>query len=107
MDTLEAGLLGALAGLLVAIGGAVKDAPYEGFNKWTFLRSPIIGALEAPLLNLSFPKAPKELIFLSTIATERVTVETWKIIRAKAANYVPGKFSVGEWGVPMDVLHRK
>ena len=36
-------LAGLLAGLICACGGAIKDAPYEGFDGPTFLRSPIVG----------------------------------------------------------------
>ena len=98
-ELLESAVLGFLAGLVVAICGALKDAPYEGFDMATFLRSPLIGAVEAPIIASFFPDAPSELIFLSTIATERVTVEAYKIARAKMGVYVPAKFTeVGEWG---------
>ena len=100
-EFIESAFLGFLAGLVVAICGAIKDAPYEGFDMATFLRSPLIGAVEAPIIASFFPGAPKELVFLSTIATERVTVEAYKIVRAKAGVYVPAKFTeVGEWGNP-------
>ena len=100
-EILENALVGFLAGLAVALGGALKDAPYEGFDWKTFLRSPIIGALEAPILAQYFPDADKALIFLSTIGIERLTIELWKVYRAQQAKYIPGKFtSIGEWGNP-------
>ncbi len=100
-EILEDALVGFLAGLAVALGGALKDAPYEGFDWKTFLRSPIIGALEAPILAHYFPDADKALIFLSTIGIERLTIELYKVIRAQQAKYIPGKFTtVGEWGNP-------
>ena len=100
-EVLEDAIIGFLAGLSVAIGGAIKDAPYEGFNFLTFIRSPIIGALEAPIISYGFPDSPKPLIFLSTIATERLTVEFYKLLRANAGTYVPVKFTeIGEWGKP-------
>lgn len=95
--TIENILIGFASGLSVALGGAIKDAPYEGFNPVTFMRSPVVGAIEAPIISYAFKgKVHPVLLFLSTIATERLTVELYKILRAK----VPGKFVVGEWGVP-------
>ncbi len=100
-EVFEDMVVGFLAGLAVAIGGAVKDAPYEGFDLRTFLRSPVIGALEAPLLAYIFPDSSNALIFLSTIGFERLTIELYKIYRAQQAKYIPGKFtSIGEWGNP-------
>jgi len=93
--------IGFLAGLAVAIGGAIKDAPYEGFDATKFIRSPIIGAVEAPLMGKAFPKPNPYLLFFSTIGTERITVESYKLIRAKMALYYPDKFRLGEWGVPV------
>jgi hypothetical protein len=40
---------GFLAGLLCALGGSVKDAPYEGFKPHIFVRSPIVGTLAGVL----------------------------------------------------------
>jgi hypothetical protein len=36
---------GFLAGLICALGGALKDSPHEGFKPWTFPRSIYVGAL--------------------------------------------------------------
>jgi hypothetical protein len=84
---------GLLAGLLCACGGAIKDAPYEGFKLLTFFRSPIIG-LFCGIVTILFTRN-----FIIAICCagymERVIVEGWKIIRVKK----PGKFDVGEWGV--------
>jgi len=97
---LEEAAIGAFTGLLVAIGGAVKDAPYEGFNAAKFIRSPIIGAVEAPIIAAKLNVTNPVLLSLATIGTERATVETYKLIRAKAGDYIPGKFIHGEWGKP-------
>jgi len=100
-EVLEDAIIGFLAGLSVAIGGAIKDAPYEGFDWLTFLRSPVIGAIEAPIISHAFPDSNKVLIFLSTIATERLSIELYKIYRAQQGTYIPAKFTeVGEWGNP-------
>jgi len=90
---------GYLAGLLVAIGGAIKDAPYEGFSIAKFARSPLIGMCEAPILAKAL-KIDKVPLFLSTMATERITVESYKLVRAISGGYTPMKFIYGEWGVP-------
>ena len=92
--------IGAVSGLLVAIGGAIKDAPYEGFNLTKFIRSPIIGSIEAPVISTVFKDTHPVLLGMATIATERLTVETYKLLRAQAGDYVPGKFIYGEWGKP-------
>jgi len=100
-EILDKAVLGFVAGLAVAICGAYKDAPYEGFDVKTFWRSPLIGAVEAPIIASFFPDAPNALIALSTIATERLTVELYKIQRADEGLYKPAKFTeVGEWGKP-------
>lgn len=100
----EEALIGAFAGLLVAIGGAIKDTPYEGFDLKKFIRSPLIGAVEAPIIGAIFDHPNPVLIGLSTIATERLTVETYKVIRANQGRYTPIKFKYGEWGVPKQTL---
>ena len=92
--------IGAFSGLLVAIGGAIKDAPYEGFSFTKFIRSPIIGAIEAPIIGKAFKDTHPVLLGMATIATERLTVETYKLISAQAGDYIPGKFIYGEWGKP-------
>jgi hypothetical protein len=91
-------MIGFFAGLIVAIGGSVKDAPYEGFKPATFIRSPIIGAVAAPILGALIPNAHWFLLFLSVIGFERIIVEIHKMFRGKK----PGKFTHGEWGSPKD-----
>lgn len=85
---------GAIAGLAVALGGAIKDSPYEGFKPKTFLRSPVIGAVMGGLLCEKFTIKEFGLIFLATIGIERIIVEGYKVVRAQK----PGKFEFGEWG---------
>ena len=99
-STLESVAIGGASGLAVAIGGAIKDAPYEGFDLATFVRSPIIGAVEGPILDRVFKSPNGWLLALATIATERITTESYKLIRAQKTLKAPGKFYYGEWGVP-------
>lgn len=90
---------GFVGGLLVALGGALKDAPYEGFDPATFWRSPVIGTVWGAVVGCAFPRASPYLVGLSTIGLERLTVEAMKVGRARAGVYVPSKFTeVGEWG---------
>lgn len=91
--------IGVVSGLLVALGGAIKDSPYEGFEWQKFVRSPAIGAVEAPIIGRAFKEPHPVLIGLATVACERLTVETYKLARAKAGQYMPGKFEHGEWGI--------
>lgn len=92
-------LAGGIAGLLVALGGAIKDSPHEGFSWVKFIRSPIIGAVEAPFIGAAFKHPNPILIGLGSIGTERLTVETYKLIRSQQGQYVPMKFKYGEWGL--------
>ncbi len=59
----------------------------------TFIRSPVIGTIEGAILQPVFRASPV-LTFFGTIGTERITVESWKLLRAQ----VPAKFVYGEWG---------
>jgi len=49
-DVAIGAFVGFLAGLAVAIGGAIKDSPNEGFKLLTFIRSPLIGMVEGAIL---------------------------------------------------------
>ena len=87
---------GWLAGTLCSLGGAVKDSPVEGFKATTFPRSMLVatfwGFASIALTNDFF------LAFAFAGYFERLTVEGWKIMRAKR----PSKFvfagCVTEWG---------
>ena len=78
---------GGLAGTLCSLGGAVKDSPVEGFKTRTFPRSMVIatfwGLVSAAITDEFF------LAFAFAGYFERLTVEGWKILRAKR----PGKFA--------------
>lgn len=92
--------IGLLAGLTVAIGGAIKDSPMEGFKPFTFLRSPIIGLIVGAIIAGFFPKTSKPVLYIASIGAERAVVETWKIVRVQ----IPGKFTHGEWGMKRPVI---
>lgn len=92
--------IGLVAGSLVALGGAIKDAPMEGFKTKTFFRSPLIGTIVGAIIRAIYPKANIPLVFLGTIGGERIVVETIKIIRVQ----IPGKFIHGEWGMKRPVI---
>lgn len=96
-DVAIGAFVGFLAGLSVAIGGAIKDSPVEGFKPLTFVRSPIIGTVVGAGINSVVPKSNKVVLYLASIGGERIIVESWKLIRAQ----VPGKFTNGEWGKPI------
>ena len=93
-------LLGLASGLTVALGGAIKDSPYEGFDIVKFFRSPAIGLVEGAVLGNYQPKLNVPVFYFAIIGTERITTETYKLIRARldSVNYMPIKFKVGEWG---------
>lgn len=89
-------LTGFMAGSAVAIGGAIKDAPCEGFSVTKFFRSPAIGAIEGAIIQNAFPTLYAPLTFFVVVGSERMTTETYKVLRA----HTPSKFTYGEWGVP-------
>jgi hypothetical protein len=69
-------LAGTGAGLLAAIGGALKDSQFEGFLPLKFIRSPIVGAIMGIVfIHLS---ASWFLLALSDVGGERVGVELYK-----------------------------
>lgn len=69
-------LIGLAGGLLVAIGGALKDSQFEGFIPLKFVRSPIVGALAGMLL-VHFSRT-WFLVALAIVGGERVGVELYK-----------------------------
>lgn len=92
--------IGFAAGTIIGIGGAVKDAPAEGFKIKTFIRSPLLGAVSCAVLGILIPDAHWFLLFLGTVGVERISIEVYKLFRAKE----PGKFQNGEWGHPKKKL---
>jgi hypothetical protein len=81
-------LSGALAGLLCALGGALKDSPYEGFSPYKLLRSPLVGTFWG-VVSCTFT-ADVLFAFVFSGYMERIAVEGYKILRAKR----PGKFQL-------------
>ena len=81
-------LVGLGAGAACAIGGAYKDAPFEGFLLRKFPRSPLVTASFTPLL---FWLGPVQLGFLIFIfwGLERFVVEYYKTYmqRRKAGKF--------------------
>jgi hypothetical protein len=72
-----AGLLAGMAGgLLVAMGGALKDSQFEGFLPLKFLRSPAVGALTGMLM-IRY-STDWFLVALAGVGSERVVVELYK-----------------------------
>lgn len=99
--TLENAIIGFVSGLSVAIGGAIKDAPYEGFDLLKFIRSPVIGTIEGGIIGHFIPTINPYICYFTVIGTERITTETYKLIRAK----MPMKFKYGEYGIPKTRIH--
>ena len=70
-----------LTGLLVAMGGAYKDAPFEGFKWLKFQRSAVVLALLSPLfyfLDNSRSSVSLGFLIYMNIGLERFTVEYYK-----------------------------
>lgn len=80
-------LSGFTVGLLEAIGGAWKDAPFEGFERLKFFRSPVVSGLWGMIL--IFGQENLGLFVFSTVGANRMTVEVHK---AFLKGYRSGKF---------------
>lgn len=82
-------LLTVIAGIIAALGGMAKDAPYEGFELLKFFRTPIVSVVMGLLLNFYYPGLESKFFLLALMGGERVVSECWKkVIKGK----VPGKF---------------
>jgi hypothetical protein len=82
---------GWLAGTMCSLGGALKDSPVEGFKAKTFPRSMVV----ATLWGCASIAATADFFLAFAFAGyfERLSVEGWKIIRAKR----PSKFVDADW----------
>ena len=96
-------LVGLAVGLVIAIGGAWKDAPKEGFELLKFFRSPSMTVLFA--LALSLLTDSQLLIAVAAIGYERAAVETYKTLRTRDA--APGKFRGKPERFPEMRIHRR
>ena len=95
--------VGLIVGLIIAAGGAWKDAPKEGFQLLKFFRSPMMTVVVALLLS-ALTDSHLE-IAVAAIGYERATVETYKtfLTRGKA----PGKFFGKPVRFPEMRIHRR
>jgi hypothetical protein len=80
-------VFGLIGGLLIAVGGCLKDAPIEGFSKTKFMRSPLIASIAG--LFLSGYTANPGMLMLSAMGLERAATEAYKTFVARK---IPGKF---------------
>lgn len=88
MSLLVNTILGLGVGTLTALGGALKDSPYEGFFPIKLFRSIIVGSIGGAFSYL-FTTSPLLVICFAGYF-ERFVVEGYKIIRA----HKPGKFEL-------------
>ena len=51
MSALLAAGIGLVAGIHAATWGMYKDAPHEGFSRWKYARSPLLGAVLATVVS--------------------------------------------------------
>lgn len=82
---------GMAAGLAIALGGAWKDAPMEGFFPVKFFRSPVIAGIWGSIFSLF--TGNYSFIFFSCVGAERMTTELYKTFIKKN---IPGKFKASE-----------
>lgn len=81
--------LAIFSGLFIALGGMIKDAPYEGFDKIKFFRSPLVAIFVGLCLYELFPNLDGKFFLLSIAGGERILSEFYKKIYK---GRVPGKF---------------
>lgn len=79
----------ALVGFGIALGGMLKDAPYEGFDFIKFFRSPVVAVAVGVILTILHPEVPALFFLLAIAGGERVVSEFYKKIYG---GRVPGKF---------------
>ena len=95
-QTISGLIWGTVGGLGIAICGAWKDAPIEGFEPSKFLRSPFVGALWG--LFFSIFTSDYALLLFACIGGERMTVEFYKtFIRKKHAKFSAQSPRFPEW----------
>ncbi|KXK08874.1 MAG: hypothetical protein UZ21_OP11001000432 [Microgenomates bacterium OLB22] len=78
-----------LTGLSIALGGMLKDAPYEGFDGLKFWRSPSVTVFAGVVLGLLFPDLDPLPYAFSIGGLERIMSECYKKI---LTSKIPGKF---------------
>ena len=82
-------IVGFVVGAIIAVGGAWRDAPMEGFDPIKFLRSPLIGLAVAFVLS-GFTDSYFQ-IAVATIGYERAVAETYKTFCSPS--HTCGKFA--------------
>lgn len=83
-----------VTGFFIALGGMLKDAPHEGFDKIKFFRSPLVAIIVGLSINFLFPGISGKYFLLSVAGGERIISEFYKkIFRGR----IPGKFKQKEF----------
>lgn len=72
-----------------AIGGIIKDAPYEGFFLFKFFRSPLVVLFVGYFIFKFFPSYEQKYLLFSIWGGERIISEFYKKI---LTGHIPGKF---------------
>jgi len=83
MTALLAAGIGLVAGIHAATWGMYKDAPHEGFSRWKYARSPLLGAVLATVVSAGAGLDPRRavdlvLLFGVTYVLERALAEIYK-----------------------------
>jgi hypothetical protein len=83
MTALLAACIGLVAGIHAATWGMYKDAPHEGFSRRKYARSPLVGAVLAPVVAAAASLDPHRavdlvLLFGVTYVLERALAEIYK-----------------------------
>jgi hypothetical protein len=78
-----------IAVFVPALGGMIKDAPYEGFYPFKFFRSPLVVLLVGLFLFKFFAQYDQKYLLLALWGGERIISECYKKV---LSGHLPGKF---------------
>jgi hypothetical protein len=102
MTLLLAAGVGLLAGVHTATWGMYKDAPHEGFSRWKYARSIVLGTVIGVIVSLLWRLDPRRaadlvVLFGATYAVERALAEVYKTFlreEDQSKYFIPMQFAV-------------
>jgi hypothetical protein len=102
MTQLLAAVVGMMAGVHTATWGMYKDAPHEGFSRWKYARSILLGTGIAVIVSMVWGLDPRRaadlvVLFGATYAVERALAEIYKTFlrdEDQSKYFIPMQFAV-------------
>lgn len=102
MTLLLAAAVGMMAGVHTATWGMYKDAPHEGFSRWKYARSIVLGTVIGVVVSVVWGLDPRQaadlvVLFGATYAVERALAEIYKTFlrdEDQSKYFIPMQFAV-------------